>query len=350
MNTQTAENRQIDIVFFIDDSGSMAEEISMVAKGIEEFAKKMTAYGNVNIGTQSITKESNKTALTNQLDNLGSKVIDTYISKDSIINGRPIPSGYGMTYHYQTMDNYMNNPSALGGRPGAETIFVVLTDTADESGPSETFKQQVKKKLEENNIQTYVFGFDFADESPETKNRFPEKEKEELKEITDNVFFPETAGEVADTITPGLTNQIIKNSNWETTEKNEIYIQSGINASEITRIPLYDHRAEALGISHLDLTTQEGAEAALAKIDAAIETESARRAQYGAISNRLERTQEIVGGAITNFTKISSDLGDTDIAEEMMRLTSSRITMQSSQSMMAQINQHIQGVLTLLQN
>lgn len=80
-----------------------------------------------------------------------------------------------------------------------------------------------------------------------------------------------------------------------------------------------------------------------------MEIESSRRAEYGAISNRLERTQVIVGGAIKNFTKVSSNLGDTDIAEEMMRLTSSRITMQSSQSMMAQISQHIQGVLTLLQ-
>ena len=110
-----------------------------------------------------------------------------------------------------------------------------------------------------------------------------------------------------------------------------------------------DMSAEALGISDINISTQDGAAEAMDKIKAAINTVSSTRGDIGANQNRLEHTINNLSVTTENITAAESRIRDTDMAEEMMNYTKNNILIQASQSMLAQANQMPQGVLQLLQ-
>ena len=98
----------------------------------------------------------------------------------------------------------------------------------------------------------------------------------------------------------------------------------------------------------VSILTQNGSNAAIAVIDAAIDSVSAQRAGLGALQNRLESTLNSLGVARENLTAAESTIRDVDMAAEMMRFTQNNILTQASQAMLAQANQIPQGVLQLL--
>lgn len=100
--------------------------------------------------------------------------------------------------------------------------------------------------------------------------------------------------------------------------------------------------------STVDLTTQTGANDAIAKIDEALKSISDTRSNLGAVQNRLEHTINNLGATSENLTAAESRIRDTDMAAEMMAFTKNNILMQAAQSMLAQANQQPQGVLQLL--
>jgi len=104
-----------------------------------------------------------------------------------------------------------------------------------------------------------------------------------------------------------------------------------------------------LGIADVDISTQDGAAAAIDKINKAINSVSATRGDLGAIQNRLEHTINNLGVTEENMTSAESRIRDTDMAKEMMAYTKNNILIQASQAMLAQANQLPQGVLQLLQ-
>ena len=106
---------------------------------------------------------------------------------------------------------------------------------------------------------------------------------------------------------------------------------------------------KSLGISGIDVSTQEGAAAAVDLIKNAINQVSSTRGDLGAIQNRLEHTINNLSVTTENMTAAESRIRDVDIAEEMMAYTKNNILVQSSQAMLAQANQIPQGVLQLLQ-
>ena len=107
--------------------------------------------------------------------------------------------------------------------------------------------------------------------------------------------------------------------------------------------------AKSLGIADVDISTLEGAQTAIDKIKAAINTVSSTKGDLGAIQNRLEHTINNLGVRTENMTAAESRIRDTDMAKEMMAYTKNNILVQASQAMLAQANQVPQGVLQLLQ-
>ncbi|MCL2610995.1 MAG: flagellin [Defluviitaleaceae bacterium] len=72
------------------------------------------------------------------------------------------------------------------------------------------------------------------------------------------------------------------------------------------------------------------------------------RSQLGAVQNRLEFTIDNLAIAAENLTEANSRIRDTDMAEEMMRLTQANILQQAATAMLAQANQAPQSILQLL--
>ena len=102
------------------------------------------------------------------------------------------------------------------------------------------------------------------------------------------------------------------------------------------------------GKSSLDLTTQEGADAAIAVIDTAVSKVSEERSKLGSVQNRLDHTINNLTATRENLTAAEARIRDVDMAEEMMEFTRTNILSQASTAMLAQANQMPQSVLQLL--
>jgi flagellin len=86
----------------------------------------------------------------------------------------------------------------------------------------------------------------------------------------------------------------------------------------------------------------------LSDIDTAIQEVSTKRADFGAVQNRLEHRLANLGSYQENLIAAESRIRDVDMAEEMVKFTKSQILQQAGTSMLAQANQAPQSVLSLL--
>ena len=113
-------------------------------------------------------------------------------------------------------------------------------------------------------------------------------------------------------------------------------------------VEVADMHVKALGLTDVDISTQEGASVALSQIKDAVNKVSDTRGGLGALQNRLDHTINNLGVMRENIQNAESSIRDTDVAEEMMTYTKNSILNQSAQAMLAQANQLPQGVLQLL--
>lgn len=114
-------------------------------------------------------------------------------------------------------------------------------------------------------------------------------------------------------------------------------------------LSIADMHVNALDLSSVDISTRDGAAAAMSKIKTAINTVSTSRGKLGAIQNCLEHTINNLGVTTENITSAESRIRDVDMAKEMMNYTKNSVLVQSAQAMLAQANQQPQSVLQLLQ-
>lgn len=112
-------------------------------------------------------------------------------------------------------------------------------------------------------------------------------------------------------------------------------------------IPFYNVSAENIGVSTVNVNDiGSGNEA----IDKAVEMVSKVRSKYGSIQNRLEGTGDYLNSKSINIELAQSRIGDADIAEEMMKYSTSEILIQSSIGLMAQSNNFPKDALKVLEN
>ncbi|WP_328058499.1 flagellin [Geobacillus stearothermophilus] len=90
--------------------------------------------------------------------------------------------------------------------------------------------------------------------------------------------------------------------------------QIGANRGQVLNFGINDMRTQALGVAGIDISTQQGASAALDKLDNAIRAVSSERAKLGAVQNRLEHTINNLGTAAENLTAAESRIRDVDYA------------------------------------
>ena len=99
----------------------------------------------------------------------------------------------------------------------------------------------------------------------------------------------------------------------------------------------------------MDITSLSGANSAIKSIDGAIEMITSRRADLGAISNRLDHTLANLSTSRVNMEASQSRIEDADFAVETSNLTKAQILSQAATAMLAQANASKQSVLSLLQ-
>jgi flagellin len=98
----------------------------------------------------------------------------------------------------------------------------------------------------------------------------------------------------------------------------------------------------------VDISTNANAKSALTTISSAMEAISSKRADLGAIQNRLEHTVNNLNNVVENTQAAESQIRDTDMATEMVKYSNNNILAQAGTAMLAQSNQANQNVLSLL--
>ena len=125
-------------------------------------------------------------------------------------------------------------------------------------------------------------------------------------------------------------------------------IQTGANAGETLAITIGDMSAEGLTVKDLDISTKDGASAAITAVQTAVNTVSTQRASLGAIQNRLEHKINNLNTSAENLQAAESRIRDIDMAKEMTNFTTQNILVQAATAMLAQANAAPQNVLSLL--
>ncbi|MBF0498590.1 MAG: hypothetical protein HQM09_00525 [Candidatus Riflebacteria bacterium] len=124
--------------------------------------------------------------------------------------------------------------------------------------------------------------------------------------------------------------------------------QLGADQGQVMKVAFANMNAESLGVSNLDMTSIAGANAALGKLNTAIDAVSAERSKLGAFQNRLEYSINNLRNTNSNLTAAESRIRDTDMASEMIEFTRDQIVSQAGNAMLAQANTVPQQVLQLL--
>ena len=96
------------------------------------------------------------------------------------------------------------------------------------------------------------------------------------------------------------------------------------------------------------MSTAEGAQIAIMRIDAALGTVNSNRADMGALQNRFDSTIANLQNVSDNLSAARSRIQDADYAFEMANLTKNQILQQAGTAMLAQANSLPNGVLSLL--
>ena len=97
-----------------------------------------------------------------------------------------------------------------------------------------------------------------------------------------------------------------------------------------------------------NIATAEDAQKVLENIDGFISTVDSKRAELGAVQNRLESTIRNQSNVSENVSDARSRIRDTDFATETANMTQQSIIQQASQSILSQANQRPQMALSLL--
>ncbi len=146
----------------------------------------------------------------------------------------------------------------------------------------------------------------------------------------------------------------IKLLNGDTTS---VSLQVGANTGEtvaITASDIFASGGTTSGLAAVNSLTSASAGAGsfdsltIDQIDDAINEVSERRAEFGAVQNRLEHRLNNLATYQENLVASESRIRDVDMAKEMVNFTKLQVLQQAGTSMLAQANQSSQNVLSLL--
>ena len=129
-----------------------------------------------------------------------------------------------------------------------------------------------------------------------------------------------------------------------------LQIDTGTTANVDTiSMNLSNIRTSNLSIDSLDIGASGNVTAAIDAIDAAINTVTNARGDFGAVQNRLQSTINNLGSVIENVSAAESRIRDVDVAYESADLTRNSVMQQAALAVLSQANVQPQVALMLLQ-
>ena len=130
--------------------------------------------------------------------------------------------------------------------------------------------------------------------------------------------------------------------------KKVLQIQAGAEAGQHLDITWDAVNMTTMGLASTNTRTAADSGAAIEQVKNAKHFVSKVRSDFGAYQNRLEHTIKNLDNVVENTTDAESRIRDTDMAKEMVKLSTQNILEQAGLSVMSQANQSNQGVISLL--
>ncbi|MFG1500557.1 flagellin [Halobacteriovorax sp. XZX-3] len=144
-------------------------------------------------------------------------------------------------------------------------------------------------------------------------------------------------------------DRIAKSSNFNGTQLldgtgGKLEFQVGIHNDPMLDRLTYDAAGSdatitALGLASDSVSTKEGSQAVLQKLDDALVAVNGYRASMGALQNRLTSTVNNLGISDENLSAAKSRIRDVDVAKETADMTKNNILIQAGASVLGQANQ-----------
>lgn len=135
----------------------------------------------------------------------------------------------------------------------------------------------------------------------------------------------------------------------DVTDIGTMNIQSGANEAQQIRVRIPEISSKSLYLDNLDLSTVNGAKAAMQTLDEALSKVSEVRSRIGAYSNRMDHANASLGQTEEDLTAAFSRIKDIDMATEMVDYANLQVLQQAATSVLSQANDIPQQVLQLLQ-
>jgi len=333
------KNGKADIVFLIDNTGSMGNHINNVANNLNDFVGvldgRSVRYAVVSYG-EVAEKEAVVSAFTESVSEAKGLILNV---KENVAGGGDGPESAleGIVDALELVDKF--------GRKSAVTHMILVTDANfHDTGYTAAYEKvasgrystpEVVEMLEKSGVtfSTVTTGAwqnlykDFT--NGKMLNLGSATFGDDLKEIAEDIA--EEAGKL------------------DVLENGQIRIQCSAEAEDFINVHRYNINVNTLGLADISCLTMEDATAAIDTIGEGLKIVSGVRSQIGAEQNKLEHAQNNNANVAENTTAAESLIRDTDMAKEAVASSLQNILMQAGQAMMAQANQSNQGVLSLLQ-
>lgn len=155
--------------------------------------------------------------------------------------------------------------------------------------------------------------------------------------------------------------EIITNSVTRYNDDFELVIQTGTRTKDTVLVtfqyelndtgdlkPDLNCTSAGLGLDKLSIDTQESANAAIDRLDLALNKITMVRAGFGATQNRLEHKIYNLKSTDENTAAAESGIRDADMAVEYNKFTKAQIVSSAAQSMLAQTSKLPQSILSLI--
>ncbi len=128
-----------------------------------------------------------------------------------------------------------------------------------------------------------------------------------------------------------------------------LWIQTGNEKGSGLWLEIDEMNTEVLGIDKIELKTIECSDDANIRVKEALHKLAISRSKIGAQQNRLEHTVANEENIVEKVTASESRIRDTDLSSEMVRYSNLSVLLQMGQNMIAQADQRVEKILTILE-
>ena len=335
INTTTAiapstSGGKADVVFLIDNTGSMTDKIQHVNDNLFSFANSLSncnvqysviSYGDISEGSSQIFSFTS----------------DVNTVKSNIVSMNRTGGGDGPE---SALEGIRDAISYLGtnGRSDATKQIILITDAnyhySGDGSQSTLTKDGVAALVQGSGVTLSSVIPLWAQSNYDTLTNG------KMLNIHDN--FYDSLLSLAGDISAAAGETIRK-------DPEDIRIQCSGEPSDVIILRTHNVNAESLGLSTVSCETLEKAGEAIDLVKKAAEKLATIRSEIGADQNRLEHAIKTNRNTSENTQASESVIRDTDMASEMMKLSLQNILSQAGTAMMTQANQTPQGVLALLE-